>query len=125
MVALLRRAVDDSAAEVRDEAVSALGGARDGQGRTVLLDLLTSAKHADVRGEVVQQLTGGGDDVVAVLLRVAFDDPADDVQSEAVDAIKETSGAVATQALRDIAQRHPQRRLRSEARDALDERGIR
>ena len=125
VVALLRRAVDDSAAEVRDEAVSALGGARDGRGRTVLLELLTSAKHADVRGEVVQQLAGGGDDVVAVLLRVAFDDPADDVQSEAVDAIKETSGAAATQALRDIAQRHPQRRLRSEARDALDERGIR
>jgi HEAT repeat protein len=125
VVALLRRAVDDSVPEVRDEAVSALGGARDGRSRAVLLDLLTSAKHADVRGEVVQQLAGGGDDVVAVLLRVAFDDPEDDVRSEAVDAIKETDGAAATRALRDIAQRHPQRHLRSEARDALDERGIR
>ena len=125
VVALLRRAVDDPAPEVRDEAVSALGGARGGRSQTALLDLLASAKHADVRGEVVQQLAGGGNDVVAVLLKVAFDDPEEEVRSEAVDAIKETSGGVATQALRDIAQRHPDRRLRSEARDALDERGIR
>jgi HEAT repeat protein len=87
--------------------------------------VITSSKHADVRGEAVQRLSGGGDDVIPMLLKVAFDDPNADVQAEAVDAIKETTGGVATRALRDIAQRHPDRRLRSEARDALDERGIR
>jgi beta-lactamase regulating signal transducer with metallopeptidase domain len=123
VTALLRRMIDDDDAHVRDEAVSALGGTRGGQ--ATLLGVITSSKHADVRGEAVQRLSGGGDDVIPMLLKVAFDDPNADVQAEAVDAIKETTGGVATRALRDIAQRHPDRRLRSEARDALDERGIR
>jgi hypothetical protein len=123
VVALLRRAVDDSAFEVRDEAITALGDGKGGQ--AVLLDLLRTSRHSDVRSEAVQKLTGGGDDLVTLLLRVAFDDSEPDVQSEAVDAIKESNGSAATRALREIAQRHPSRRLRSEARDALDERGIR
>jgi beta-lactamase regulating signal transducer with metallopeptidase domain len=125
VVALLRRAIDDPAPEVRDEALTALGAARHQRTRAILLELLRSSNRADIRSEVVQQLSDGGDDVVAVLLRVAFDDVESDVRAEAVDAIKETSGAAATAALRDIAQRHPERRLRSEARDALDERGFR
>ena len=123
VVALLRRAVDDSSARVRDEALTALGDGRGGQ--PVLLELLRTSTHADVRGEAVQKLSGGGDNVVALLLRVAFDDADGDVQAEAVDAIKERSGSASTRALREIAQRHPDRRLRSEARDALDERGFR
>ena len=122
VTALLRRAVDDSSARVRDEAISALGGK---SGQPLLLELMRTSKHADVRGEAVQKLSGGGDNVVALLLRVAFDDAEPDVQAEAVDAIKERSGSAATRALREIAQRHPDRRLRSEARDALDERGFR
>ena len=123
VLALLRRAVDDSTSEVRDEALTALGDGKGGQ--AVLLELLRTSKRADVRGEAVQKLSGGGDDVVGLLLRIAFDDAEADVQAEAVDAIKERSGSASTRALRDIAQRHPDRRLRSEARDALDERGFR
>jgi HEAT repeat protein len=123
VLALLRRAVDDSTPEVRDEALTALGDGKGGQ--AVLLELLRTSKHADVRGEAVQKLSGGGDDVVGLLLRIAFDDTEADVQAEAVDAIKERGGAASTRALREIAQRHPDRRLRSEARDALDERGFR
>ena len=122
VVALLRRAVEDSSAKVRDEALSALGGKG---GQPVLLEFVRTSKHADVRSEALQKLSGNGADVVELLLRVAFDDTDADVQAEAVDAIKERSGSAATRALRDIAQRHPDRRLRSEARDALDERGIR
>jgi HEAT repeat protein len=123
VVALLQRAVEDSSPRVRDEALTALGDGRGGQ--PVLLDLIRTSKHADVRGEAVQKLSGGGENVVSLLLRVAFDDAEPDVQAEAVDAIKERSGSAATRALREIAQRHPDRRLRSEARDALDERGFR
>jgi beta-lactamase regulating signal transducer with metallopeptidase domain len=123
VVALLRRAVNDSSPRVRDEALTALGGGNRGQ--PVLLELLRTSKYADVRGEAVQKLRGGGDAVVTLLLRVAFDDADTDVQAEAVDAIKERSGSASTRALREIAQRHPDRRLRSEARDALDERGFR
>jgi beta-lactamase regulating signal transducer with metallopeptidase domain len=124
VAALLRRAADDPEPDVRDEAVSALGGGGRAS-RAVLLELIASSKHADVRGEAVQQLNDGGDEAIPTLLRIAFGDPDADVQAEAVDAIKETGGGAATRALRDIAQRHPSRRLRSEARDALDERGIR
>jgi beta-lactamase regulating signal transducer with metallopeptidase domain len=123
VTALLRRAVDDSAPEVRDEALTALGDGKGGQ--PVLLELIRTSKRADVRSEAVQKLSGGGEDVVALLLRLAFDDAEADVQAEAVDAIKERGGSAATRALREIAQRHPDRRLRSEARDALDERGFR
>jgi beta-lactamase regulating signal transducer with metallopeptidase domain len=123
IAALLSRAVDDSSPRVRDEALTALGDGKGGQPR--LLELLRTSKYADVRSEAVQKLSGGGEDVVVLLLRVAFDDTEGAVQAEAVDAIKERSGSAATRALREIAQRHPDRRLRSEARDALDERGIR
>jgi hypothetical protein len=123
IAALLSRAVDDSSPRVRDEALTALGDGKGGQSR--LLELLRTSKYADVRSEAVQKLSGGGEDVVVLLLRVAFDDTEGAVQAEAVDAIKERSGSAATRALREIAQRHPDRRLRSEARDALDERGIR
>lgn len=101
----------------------ALGDGKAGQ--PILLELVRNSRYADVRGEAVQKLKGNGESVVALLLRVAFDDAEPDVQAEAVDAIKERSGAAATRALREIAQRHPDRRLRSEARDALDERGFR
>ena len=124
VAALLRRATEDPEPNVRDEAVSALGGGGRGA-RAVLLGLIASSKHADVRSEAIQRLAGGGDEVVPTLLKIAFEDPDADVQAEAVDAIKETGGGAATRALREVAQRHPDRRLRSEARDALDERGIR
>ena len=123
VMSLLRRAADDPDARVRDEAVSTLGG-KPGA-RATLLALIASSSHADVRREAVQRLAGGGDDAIPTLVGIAFDDTDEGVQAEAVDAIKETSGSAATRALRDIAQRHSNRRLRSEARDALDGRGIR
>jgi HEAT repeat protein len=120
-LALLRRGLDDPSPGVRDEAITALSGDRGF--RPAMIGLLRTSPYADVRQEIAQRLSGGDDATVAALLRAAFDDRSNDVQSEAVDSIKETRGSAARSALREIAARHPDRRLRSEARDALDERG--
>ena len=121
--ALIARGVTDPSPHVRDEALTVMAG-RPGSAAE-LRDLLRTSPYDDVRQEIVQKITGSDQATVDLLLGVAFNDSSYAVRAEAVDAIKEMSGTRGSVALQRIAARHPDPRLRSEARDALDERGIR
>ncbi len=120
---LLWRGIEDPSAQVRDEALSSLLTTPGSE--ATLRELVLTSPHADVRSEIVQRISGNDQETIDLLLRVAFDDKNYSVRAEAVDAIKEMSGPLVTAALRRIATKHADAQLRSEALDALGERGIR
>ncbi|MBV9772698.1 MAG: HEAT repeat domain-containing protein, partial [Gemmatimonadetes bacterium] len=84
--------------------------------------LLRAEGDPEVRAEAVQWLPRvhpESDEVAAALLEVAFRDPAESVQMEAVDALARSRAPSASRALVRIAETHPRWAARSEAAQTL------
>lgn len=89
-------------------------------------DVLKTENRPEIRAEAVQWLPRihpGTERIVSALLTTAFDDPAEQVRLEAVDAIANLDSEEARRALVTIVETHPDMDARSEAAQALVRRG--
>jgi beta-lactamase regulating signal transducer with metallopeptidase domain/HEAT repeat protein len=123
---IAREAIDPV---IRAEAVETLGDLGP-PALDAILDIIAVSDDERVRREALETLAdissdleaGGLERVVRTIERAAFEDGSRSVQMEAVDAARELPGDAARALLRRIADDHPSRSVREEARDQLRER---